>query len=189
MSNTKQGGIPMRRSILVITAMLGLAGFGADFIAHAQTQPAPGMPVAPAPGTSAQPAPGMPMMQGAPPQMQQMHRQMMQGGAAPAAQAPGTSNPHDHSAATPGAASAGTLGIQAANERMHRDMAITFTGNADRDFAASMIPHHQGAIDMARVVLAHGADPALRELAQGVIRDQEREIVQLRGILTRLPER
>ncbi len=41
----------------------------------------------------------------------------------------------------------------AVNDKMHRDMGITFTGNADRDFAAGMIPHHQGAIDMARVAL------------------------------------
>jgi len=163
----------MRCSILVTTALLGLAGLGVGFIAHAQTQPAPGMP----------------MMQGMPPHMHPMHRQMMQGGAAPAAQAPGAPNPHDHSAATPGVASAATNAFQAANERMHRDMTITFTGNADRDFAAAMIPHHQGAIDMARVVLAHGSDPAVRELAQGVIRDQEREIVQLRAMLTRLPAR
>ncbi len=177
----------MRRSIPLTAVVVTVAGLGAAFFAHAQTQPTPGMPMSP--GTSAQPAPGMPMMQGMPPQMQQMHRQMMQGGTAPAAQAPGATNPHDHSAAIPGAASAATLGFQAANERMHRDMAIAFTGHADRDFVAGMIPHHQGAIDMARVVLAHGADPAVRELAQGVIRDQEREIAQLRTILTRLPAR
>jgi uncharacterized protein (DUF305 family) len=73
----------------------------------------------------------------------------------------------------------------AANEKMHRDMAITYTGDADRDFAASMIPHHEGAIAMARVQLAHGRDPGMRSLAEAVIRAQEGEIATLRAFLAR----
>lgn len=65
-------------------------------------------------------------------------------------------------------------------DRMHRDMAIQYSGNADVDFARSMIPHHQGAIDMAKVQLRYGSDPALRRLAQEVIRAQEKEIAFLR---------
>lgn len=65
---------------------------------------------------------------------------------------------------------------QQANDRMHADMAIEFTGDADIDFLRGMVPHHQGAIDMARVVLKHGVDPAIRELAERIIAAQEGEI-------------
>jgi uncharacterized protein (DUF305 family) len=84
---------------------------------------------------------------------------------------------------------ASTREFRAANDRMHRDMAIRFTGNADRDFAAGMIPHHQGAIDMANVVLRHGSDPEMRALAQTIIRAQEAEIAQLRAFLARTAPR
>ena len=83
------------------------------------------------------------------------------------------------------ATSPSTAAFLAANEKMHRDMAIQFTGNADRDFAAAMIPHHQGAIDMARIQLQHGRDPEMRRLAEAVIREQEREIAELRAFLAR----
>lgn len=67
-----------------------------------------------------------------------------------------------------------------ANLKMHEDMALDYTGDADVDFVRSMIPHHQGAIDMARVQLEHGKDPEIRKLAEDVIKAQEAEIAEMR---------
>jgi uncharacterized protein (DUF305 family) len=71
---------------------------------------------------------------------------------------------------------ASTREFRAANDRMHRDMAIRFTGNADRDFAAGMM-------------LRHGSDLEMRALAQTIIRAQEAEIAQLRAFLARTAPR
>ena len=79
--------------------------------------------------------------------------------------------------------SAATTAYKAANTKMHKDMDIAFTGDADADFVRGMIPHHQGAIDMARVMLAHGKDPALKKLATSIIADQEKEIAMMRDWL------
>jgi len=64
--------------------------------------------------------------------------------------------------------------------RMHAQMDLPFTGDADRDFARMMIPHHQGAIDMAVVELRYGKDARLRRLAQEIIVDQQQEIAVMR---------
>jgi len=67
-------------------------------------------------------------------------------------------------------------------------MSMPMTGDQDVDFARMMIPHHQGAIDMARVQLEKGKDPRMRELAQKIIADQEREIGILNDWLAQHPK-
>jgi uncharacterized protein (DUF305 family) len=73
----------------------------------------------------------------------------------------------------------------AANAKMHKDMAVPLTGNADVDFARGMIPHHQGAVDMAEIVLKFGKDAEVKALATAVIAAQKTEIAQMQGWLSR----
>jgi len=68
----------------------------------------------------------------------------------------------------------------AAMSRMMDDMSAKPTGNVDADFAALMIPHHQGAIDMAVAELRHGHNEKLRRIAQEIIVDQQQEIAAMR---------
>ncbi|THV23294.1 DUF305 domain-containing protein [Peteryoungia ipomoeae] len=72
-----------------------------------------------------------------------------------------------------------------ANAKMHKDMDIELTGNADVDFVRGMIPHHQGAIDMAKIVLEHGKDLEIRKLAEEVIAAQEGEIAMMKEWLAK----
>ena len=74
-----------------------------------------------------------------------------------------------------------------AMEHMNRDMSIVPSGDPDRDFAAMMIPHHQGAVDMAKVELQFGKNPILRRLAQGIIVEQLQEIEVMQRELRQLP--
>ncbi len=78
-------------------------------------------------------------------------------------------------------------GFAAVMARMDRDMIQPPSGDADRDFAAMMIPHHQGAVDMAVAELRFGHDPVLRRLAQGIIVEQQQEIVVMQQALAALP--
>ena len=95
---------------------------------------------------------------------------------------------HDMGAMSADATSPSTEGYKAAMDKMHADMmALQNTGNADADFVRGMIPHHQGAIDMAKVELANGKDPEIRKLAEGVIAAQEAEIKQMQDWLAAHP--
>jgi len=74
-----------------------------------------------------------------------------------------------------------TRAFRAANAKMHKDMDIRYSGDADKDFVAGMIPHHAGAVEMAKIVLRFGKDPEIRALAEGVVREQEKEIAQMQA--------
>jgi hypothetical protein len=77
---------------------------------------------------------------------------------------------------TPENATPSTKAFIEANTKMHQGMAIQFTGNADADFVKGMIPHHQGAVDMAKIVLQYGKDPEIKKFAESIIKAQSTEI-------------
>lgn len=62
------------------------------------------------------------------------------------------------------------------NAKMHHAMMVKPTGDVDVDFVRGMIPHHQGAVDMAEIVLKQGKDPEIRALAEGIVKAQKKEI-------------
>jgi hypothetical protein len=82
--------------------------------------------------------------------------------------------------------SAATQAYIDANQKMHAGMNTGFVNDADRDFLAGMIPHHQGAIDMAQVALVHGKDLRVQKLAKQIINGQSREIKDMSHWLSEL---
>lgn len=74
-----------------------------------------------------------------------------------------------------------------AMERMMADMHVAPTGDVDKDFARMMIPHHQGAIDMAEALLKHGKNEELKTLARNIIATQTEEIALMRRIAGESP--
>jgi hypothetical protein len=125
--------------------------------------------------------PGMGMHQGMHQQMRdrmkQHHAQMQHG--------PGMQHGpmHGGGAKAKGDTGPASAAFEAANKKMHEGMDITFTGNTDIDFVRGMIPHHQGAVDMAKIVLAFGKDPQVRKLAEEIIKSQEGEIALMQDWL------
>jgi uncharacterized protein (DUF305 family) len=67
-----------------------------------------------------------------------------------------------------------------AMKKMMSDMSVKLSGDVDRDFVAMMVPHHQGAIDMALAVLRYGSNVQIRRLAQEIIVTQQQEIAAMR---------
>ena len=151
----------MKKAIVIAVASLALVSVAA----YAQMQHGPGDMQNGMMG-------GMqgPMMRGA-----MMHGPMMQGGshggmAGQSMQPKGDTGPS-------------SLAFHGINMKMHGAMDIAFTGNADVDFVKGMIPHHAGAIDMAKTVLAFGKDPEVRKLAEEIVKAQEGEIALMQGWL------
>ncbi|MGU3419726.1 CopM family metallochaperone [Methylobacterium sp. D54C] len=87
-----------------------------------------------------------------------------------------TPNPKDDAA---------TEAFKAADTAMMKDMDVPYTGDADVDFRRHMIPHHRGAVAMAKVALKHAKDPATKAMAQKIIDDQEKEISDMEAWLKR----
>lgn len=75
-----------------------------------------------------------------------------------------------------------------AMQKMMKDMNMKPSGNADRDFVVMMLPHHQGAVDMAKIELRYGKDPMLRKMAEDIVKSQEREIAEMKAWLAKHPK-
>ena len=89
----------------------------------------------------------------------------------------------NHSTPASAGAPASTKAYDAAMAKMMENMMVPLTGKPEIDFMQSMIPHHQGAIDMAKAVLQYGKDPEVKTLAENVIKAQEGEIAFMKNWL------
>jgi uncharacterized protein (DUF305 family) len=74
-----------------------------------------------------------------------------------------------------------SMAFKAADDKMMNEMARPMTGNTDQDFVSGMLPHHGGAVDMAKVEIQYGKDPEMLRLARGIIAAQEKEIAQMQA--------
>jgi uncharacterized protein (DUF305 family) len=78
---------------------------------------------------------------------------------------------------------ASTKEFKQAHMKMMKATPMQFSGTVEVDFVRQMIPHHQGAIAMAKVQLAHGKDAKIRAMAEKIIKDQEKEIAEMEAWL------
>jgi len=91
----------------------------------------------------------------------------------------GASSMASTSSSASSATKAGTSSqaFQAADATMMHRMSAPYSGDTDRDFVEHMMPHHEGAVAMARIELQYGKDPALKKMARDIIQSQNEEIV------------
>jgi uncharacterized protein (DUF305 family) len=90
-----------------------------------------------------------------------------------------------HSTAPVPGDNASTKAFKEADAAMMKNMDRPYTGNPDVDFRTHMIPHHEGAVAMAKVALAHAKDADTRAMAQKIIDDQEKEIAEMKAWLAK----
>ena len=92
---------------------------------------------------------------------------------------------HDHAAmaAADKADTPATKAFRDVDAEMHRNMDIRYSNDVDVDFVRGMIPHHTGAVGMAKVALQHSKDPEIRKLAEEIIKAQDVEIAQMEAFL------
>jgi hypothetical protein len=101
-----------------------------------------------------------------------MMMKMKHGQSAKAEGAPSSSAPQGDDGAS-------SVAFSAVSDKMHRNMTITYTGNADADFAKLMIAEHQAALDLARITLSFGKDAEVRKQAEAMIKARESELETL----------
>lgn len=152
----------MRKSLIAIAAAGVLVLAGGFALAHMHD-------------TGRPQSPGASMMHA-----QGMHHGGPQGGPM---MHPGIGSQHGGAAMPQGDRSPSSLAYQGVVDKMHTAMNITYTGDADVDFVKGMIPHHEGAVEMAKVVLAFGKNGEVKKLAEEIIKAQEQEIAWMKAWL------
>ncbi|MDX1922617.1 MAG: DUF305 domain-containing protein [Alphaproteobacteria bacterium] len=109
-------------------------------------------------------------------------------GAPPAAAPAAAHAAHAMAMTAPPGATPATKEFIETNSKMHSGMMIDFSDNADVDFVKGMIPHHQGAVDMAKIVLKYGKDPEIKKFAEDIIKAQSAEIKFMNDWLAKHPK-